>query len=207
MLNKKCLSCGNITDNKMYACSGCLNKIDTVRQPLRLSWIQKKDFILGAKRISLFVNIAVVLLAIITLTHFFYRLQLPFLFYTTIILPVLAGFLMYFLAASAFMRYGSKLFLIQLGDTAYYRSTTFRERIKDKRPLKLILYFLLIFMLLWIIYVGLMLFFEASAPFRLSQPILELKYFIIRGFTIMGMTLGCSLGLYQYSDWVAVLEK
>ena len=207
---KKCLSCGNISDNNLYACSACLGKINDARRDLDLKRRFKKDTILVMNKIAPIFGIVMASVGIIFVLLVLNRFGLP----TGVLLNILSfsaiGFLICFLLGTIVARYSSKFQFELYSDKDYYIQKPI-ERLKNIRLLKSMLKFVLplcVYCLLaWLTLVALEMLLEVVYKFTLNELLLRLKYTVTRGFSSAGFILGLFTSFSKYFDWVKGLEK
>ncbi len=207
---KKCLGCGKISDSKLYACSGCLKKINEVRRDIDLKRRFKKDTFLITNKIATIFGIVLASSSLLFVWAVLKKYRLPSDILLSILYPSLIGFLIYFslgrISSMCFSRFAFELY----SDKNYYTQSPI-ARLRNSRFLKGLLKCLsLIFIssiLAWFIYVVSVFLLELIFNFKLTGTLLRFKYMIMQGFWQSGFFLGLFLSLKKHSDWIKELEK
>lgn len=211
---KRCLSCNNLSDNNMFACSACLNKINEIRHPLELRKIFKKETMLTLQKINKIIFIFIlplimILIVAVVIIPLFNKVNEAGLspFAKMIILsPSLIGFLIYLFAGTIFMRYAVTLWLQKLSDIKYYNQNLW-DRIKDLRSsFKPLLFFFVLILISWIAVNILVISIDAFWNIKFNEPLSKLREIFARSLINIGFILGVYISL-RYSDWIKGLEK
>ncbi|MEW6008272.1 MAG: hypothetical protein AB1629_01375 [Candidatus Omnitrophota bacterium] len=206
-MTKRCLGCGNVSDNNLYACATCLNTINEARRQTELKRFYKKDTMLSIAKITDIFSIIIVLAAISITFIILNRLKFPLIVQMIIFYPALIGFLIYFLVGEIVMKYYSKQSLKQFSNKDYYSEKP-KDRLKDIRNIKPILLFIALSILAWLFFIIILVFLDMIQKVELPDAIFRLRNIIIfKVFMWSGLILGINASFNKYFDWIRGLEK
>ncbi len=208
MSAKKCLKCNKDTTNSLYACSDCLDEINSVRRSADLNRFMKKGFLMRVYKIIFATGMIQVLIALFFGLSVLSRFpDLPPFITAYLFYPGILGFIIYFLFGVVFERYNSRLMLHLYSDPRYYCQTRV-ERLRDRRLYKIIISLFLgvIFVLFFFItFFSLIDFFFYH--FKLSMTLEMFRQKLVNLLVWPGLILGLSVSSFVYDDWIKKLEK
>ncbi|MFC1704411.1 hypothetical protein ACFL1E_06500 [Candidatus Omnitrophota bacterium] len=207
-MTKKCLGCGTVSDNNLFTCSACLDKVNEARSCIKLQWFLRKGAVIGLNRIltifALVLLFAELAFGIIYLNKFQVPVNIQIIIFFR---PALLIFLLYFLAGRVVGRYGSKLTLKQWSNRNFYEQSPL-ERLKDTQNLRGVLLLVVFLFVSAFIVAFIAAFADSLAGIdsdALPEILREFHYASGRLFAAPGLILGMSL--LFYFDWFRGLKK
>ncbi|GEM_PF-6385169 len=205
-MEERCLGCQQETKDGTYTCQVCIAKINAVRNEQDVKkWLKKNFLLFWNKHLSV-LSVFISIMAFVMAFLLFLNLKINTLFQLNILSHALTGFVVYFLAYAACMRYTASVFFRQLSKKGYY-SQRWAERILDIDGLKVTLVCLLAYLVAWIILITAVMFVDKGWDFKLPAPLLTIREAVVRGFILSGMGAGIAFSLSRYFAWVEKLEK
>ncbi|MDD5565745.1 MAG: hypothetical protein PHG31_02495 [Candidatus Omnitrophica bacterium] len=205
-MEEKCLGCQQETKDGTYACQVCMAKINAVRNEAEVKKWLKKNFLAFWNNHLSMLSVFISIMAFVMAFLLFLNLKINTQFQLNILSHALTGFVVYFLAYALYMRYMASAFFRQLANKGYY-SQGWLERIMDIAGLKVILAFLLAYLVAWIALIAAVTFVDKGWNFKLPASLLAVRQAVVEGFILSGTGAGMAFSLSRYFAWVEKLEK